>query len=146
ARLLEFPCWLWYGAALVLWVLTFIYTGYDKVYLILSAMAFILGPGLGEGRGEYSAYSVFNRGQRHLLGELRAEQLDAEQRGDQQLAGYADREPDGGGLIELPGTEEEDKPTIRSRDANRPCSCGSGKKAKRCCFDARPPRDSQNLS
>merc|ERR1712039_375423 len=25
-------------------------------------------------------------------------------------------------------------PIVRSRDANRPCSCGSGKKAKKCCF------------
>eukprot|EP00435_Cladocopium_sp_Y103_P045083 s891_g12.t2 len=118
-----------------LWIITFYLTGYDKVYLIFSLMCFIFGPGLGEGHGEYSAYSVFNRGQKHLLGDLRAEQLDAEQRGN-HLAGPTD-----GGLI-APGVEAEDKPVIRSRDANQPCPCGSGKKAKRCCFDSRPrPQD-----
>eukprot|EP00913_Durusdinium_trenchii_P018857 g17720.t1 len=91
-----------------------------EVYLILSMIAFIFGPGLGEGRGEYSAYSIFNKGQKHLLGDLRAEQLDAEQRrhlstrslktaanfatlismavggGDHHLAAFAGREQDGG--------------------------------------------------
>ncbi|CAK8992049.1 unnamed protein product [Durusdinium trenchii] len=138
------PGWVW--SVVAVWLLTFFLTGFDKVYLILSMIAFIFGPGLGEGRGEYSAYSIFNKGQKHLLGDLRAEQLDAEQRGDHHLAAFAGREQDGG-LIDLPGAElAEDQPVIRSRDANQPCPCGSGRKAKRCCFDTRQTRQRSDSS
>merc|ERR1712232_252694 len=67
------------------------------------------------------------------------EQLDAEQRGNQQLHGF---ESDAGGLIDLPEeAAPEDKatvPALRSRDAKRPCPCGSSLKAKKCCFA--PPK------
>merc|ERR1712217_860830 len=70
------------------WALVFRWSGFDQVFLIFSVMALICGPGLGSRVGNQpSAYSIFNRGQRHLLGELRAEQIDAEQRGDHYLAG-----------------------------------------------------------
>eukprot|EP00434_Breviolum_minutum_P015920 symbB.v1.2.014031.t1/scaffold994.1/size146050/7 len=134
-QFLQLPGWIRYNIFVALWVITFYLTSFDKVYLILSLMAFMFGPGLGEGP---EAYSIFNRGQKHLLGDLRAEQLDAEQRGNHQLAGYAGG-PDGG-LIDLVDEDMSDKPVIRSRDANQPCPCGSGKKAKRCCFDTRQPR------
>lgn len=138
----------------VAWVVAFSYSGFDQVFFIFSVMALVLGPGLGHaGASPYSAYSVFNRGQRHLLGDLRAEQLDAEQRGDQCLAGYGEGHGAEGGLIELPpgvlgsagGEEDDAAPLVRSRDANRPCRCGSGLKAKRCCFAPRA-RDSSNTN
>mmetsp|Transcript_15422 Transcript_15422/g.33978 ORF Transcript_15422/g.33978 Transcript_15422/m.33978 type:complete len:201 (+) Transcript_15422:70-672(+) len=129
------------GAIFSLWALTFRLSGFDQVYLILSIFALLFGPGLGSrsARDRYSAYSIFNRGQRHILGDLRAEQLDAEQRGNHHLADYNPAE----GLIEIPDLDDSDgdheRPVVKSRDANRPCPCGSGKKAKRCCF-APPPR------
>ncbi|CAK0806562.1 unnamed protein product [Prorocentrum cordatum] len=142
----------WHGGRYIaagasLWALGLWLTGGDQMYIILTITALIFGPGLARGvrEGEYSAYSVFNPGGRHLLGDLRAEQLDREQRGDQYLAGAA---RDDGGLVDLPqggllaggGSDEEDDdaPLVRSREANKPCQCGSGKKAKRCCFAARP--------
>ena len=132
---------LW-AALFMAWAVSFRCSGFDQVYLIFSMMACIFGPGLSHkvGAGRYSAYSIFNEGGKHLMGDLRAEQLEAEQRGDQYLTGYnaADN------LIAMPedvaGDGDAEVPVIRSRDANRPCPCGSGKKAKRCCFDAKPGR------
>ncbi|CAE7364993.1 hmu, partial [Symbiodinium necroappetens] len=107
AKFLELPPAARYGAAFALWSWTFACTGCDRVYFIVSVMVFIFGPGLArDSSGQYSAYSVFNKGQRHLLGELRAEQLDAEQRGNQSLAGYGQSED--GGLIQLPGADEDE--------------------------------------
>ncbi|CAE8589152.1 unnamed protein product [Polarella glacialis] len=147
ARLDAVPPWSLGMAGFVLWAVSFRYTGFDQVYLIFSVMALMFGPGLARGTtSEYSAYSIFNKGHRHLLGDLRAEQLDAEQRGDQYLARYAGGDDtDQGGLIDLPDSADVDlgegeRPLVRSRDANRPCPCGSGKKAKRCCFAAREKR------
>uniref|UniRef100_A0A7S4VJD9 SAYSvFN domain-containing protein n=1 Tax=Alexandrium monilatum TaxID=311494 RepID=A0A7S4VJD9_9DINO len=128
--------------AFAAWAAGLHYSGFDQMYVIVSVMALIFGPGLSRGAASrYSAYSVFNRGQRHILGDLRPEQIDAEQRGNQYLEG---REGAGEGLIELPegadgeGDEDDDLPVLRSRDANKPCQCGSGKKAKRCCYTRRP--------
>mmetsp|Transcript_19123 Transcript_19123/g.37555 ORF Transcript_19123/g.37555 Transcript_19123/m.37555 type:complete len:206 (-) Transcript_19123:75-692(-) len=124
------------------WAVSFRYSGFDQVYLIFSMLFFILGPGLGHGRGgsRFSAYSVFNEGQRHLLGDLRPEQIDAENRGNIMLERANQEDNAGGGLVDLlEDTDGGETPVVRSRDANRPCQCGSGKKAKRCCF-APPPR------
>jgi len=58
------------------------------MFFIVSLAALIFGPGLSRsGSGEYSAYSIFNEGQKHILGDLRAEQLDA--RGPGELPALA---------------------------------------------------------
>uniref|UniRef100_A0A7S1FEK9 SAYSvFN domain-containing protein n=1 Tax=Noctiluca scintillans TaxID=2966 RepID=A0A7S1FEK9_NOCSC len=123
------------------WALIFRMTGFDQVFFMVSLLLLVCGPGMyhgGASRG-VSAYSIFNRGQQHLLGDLRVEQIEAEQRGDRHLVNYNA----GGGLIELDSLgedsfSEDEVPLVKSRDGNRPCKCGSGKKAKKCCYA--PPR------
>mmetsp|Transcript_63147 Transcript_63147/g.133300 ORF Transcript_63147/g.133300 Transcript_63147/m.133300 type:complete len:193 (+) Transcript_63147:111-689(+) len=127
----------------VLWLYIFRATGGDRMFFIISALAFIFGPGLSRGvaSGEYSAYSIFNGG-RYLLGDLRPEQIEAEQRGLGHLRQNHrdddddDDQPRRGG----DGWGNDDVPMLRSRDANRPCPCGSGQKAKKCCFAPRSKR------
>mmetsp|Transcript_67274 Transcript_67274/g.122728 ORF Transcript_67274/g.122728 Transcript_67274/m.122728 type:complete len:164 (+) Transcript_67274:123-614(+) len=120
----------------VAWVLVFRWSGFDQVFFIVSIMALIFFNLGTRSSDKPSAYSVFNSGSKHLLGDLRAEQIDAEHRGDAHLAAYRDSEQN---LIDLPGAPGgEDPASMRSRDANRPCKCGSGKKSKKCCFAVRP--------
>merc|ERR1719247_2220852 len=122
------------------WAVIFRWSGCDQVFFIVSIMALIFGPGLASRSNGPSAYSIFNPGQQHLRGDLRAEQLDAEQRGDRFLMGHNNADdnvfvPDD---LQVVDTEDRDEPlSVRSRDANRPCSCGSGRKAKKCCFALR---------
>eukprot|EP01066_Platyproteum_vivax_P009012 Platyproteum_vivax@DN3923_c0_g1_i2.p1 len=70
-------------------------------------------------KGGLSAYSIFNPNQRSLLGDTRASQFEP---------GGAERENDGN-LIDLPSVSH----TYSSRNANKPCPCGSGIKTKKCC-------------
>ncbi|XP_026191280.1 uncharacterized protein LOC113146867 [Cyclospora cayetanensis] len=77
---------------------------------------------LGERTGGASAYSVFNRGANYLLGDLRLARI------DQQL-----RHGDGGLEDDAQVVEYRAPIEIRSRDANKRCPCGSGKKLKKCC-------------
>ncbi|PHJ14880.1 hypothetical protein CSUI_011311 [Cystoisospora suis] len=77
--------------------------------------------------GSISAYSVFNRGARHLLGDLRPGDIDRQLRNDPRQ-GEDTLEQD---IIPF---EAGGPPGVhRSRDANKKCSCGSGKKTKKCC-------------
>lgn len=77
---------------------------------------------LGENSGGASAYSVFNRGANYLLGDLRLGRI------DQQLRNAVVANDDDGQVVQYNAPIE-----IRSRDANKPCPCGSGKKLKKCC-------------
>lgn len=65
----------------ILWCIgwaTFIYAGFGSLFVIISLTASIfLNLGTRQ-EGEMSAYSVFNRGYKQLLGTLTAEQFDAE--------------------------------------------------------------------
>jgi len=100
-------------------------------FLILSIIAgmFI---NLGSRQGYLSAYSIFNPNQRSLLGDLRAEQLEAELRKGQ---GASIEAADDSNLIDLPQQHVAcgELPARMSKAANKPCPCGSGKKYKRCC-------------
>ncbi|CBZ50393.1 conserved hypothetical protein [Neospora caninum Liverpool] len=78
----------------------------------------------GEG---ISAYSVFNRGVRHLLGDLRPADIDRQLRN----AGPDGDESDGDNLVVIDDARAAG--VHRSRDANKKCPCGSGKKTKKCC-------------
>lgn len=77
---------------------------------------------LGERSGGASAYSVFNRGANYLLGDLRLGRI------DQQLRNADAAVEDDGQVVQFNAPVE-----IRSRDANKKCPCGSGKKLKKCC-------------
>ncbi|CDJ37789.1 hypothetical protein, conserved [Eimeria tenella] len=81
---------------------------------------FLIFWNLGEGGGGASAYSVFNRGANYLLGDLRLQRI------DQQLRNAdAAVEDDGNVVAYRPPVE------LRSRDANKKCPCGSGRKLKK---------------
>lgn len=99
----------------------------SQIYVIFSGIFFIfvsLGARRDEDAG--SAYSVFNRGARHLLGDLRGDQIDREHRGVAHLNG-------GENLAGFGGEMDDAREGPRSKDVNKPCPCGSGKKLKKCC-------------
>ena len=83
-------------AFLEFWRITY----FDKIVLALGIL-FVIFWNLrdGDGRhGEASAYSVFNRGGQHLAGEFRAEQFEAQlrgQRGQVQTNEYTGPELEG---------------------------------------------------
>ncbi|CAD7967789.1 unnamed protein product [Amoebophrya sp. A25] len=116
----------------------------SQIYVILSGICFIfLSLGARQDDDGVSAYSIFNRGARHVLGDLRGDQVDREHRGIAHMRGQeggGGRQGDrgGGGLQEggddLGGLNLRQQ--MRSRDANKPCPCGSGKKLKKCCGQA----------
>eukprot|EP00929_Paragymnodinium_shiwhaense_P038506 TRINITY_DN20335_c0_g1_i1.p1 TRINITY_DN20335_c0_g1~~TRINITY_DN20335_c0_g1_i1.p1 ORF type:complete len:219 (-),score=60.60 TRINITY_DN20335_c0_g1_i1:344-1000(-) len=132
----------------VVWLYALWWSGFNQLFFMVSVFAFIWGPGLSRGKKSgLSAYSVFNPGQARLLGETSAEEIDAQQRGfinfpHQEAAADDDNDRDGN------DSDEEGKQgsTLRSRDANRPCRCGSGKKAKKCCFAVRSRAEAEGSS
>ncbi|KAF8821279.1 hypothetical protein IE077_002209 [Cardiosporidium cionae] len=108
----------------VLWIIAVKILG--KIFFILSLIVSIF-INLSSRVDGYSAYSVFNPQLRHLLGDLRADQVDQEMRGGFTLqANNNEDEP----FVDLP---EVEMAKHISRRANKPCDCGSGKKFKRCC-------------
>lgn len=88
----------------------------------------------GESKSGYSAYSVFNKGFRRLLGEAQPEQVEQQLRGG--VRGYEADSQDRGPAIDLTN--------FPSKFINRPCPCGSGLKAKKCHASKKPP-DSRQL-
>eukprot|EP00921_Rhytidocystis_pertsovi_P019523 GHVQ01030970.1.p1 GENE.GHVQ01030970.1~~GHVQ01030970.1.p1 ORF type:complete len:145 (+),score=28.43 GHVQ01030970.1:250-684(+) len=115
---------------------------FGQVGLILSMIVGIfcnLGSSSGEG---LSAYSVFNRNQEGLMGDLRAEDVDSQLRHESQPHirhhptddDEEDDDEDGHGCVAWPRHQQESSVTVRStRGANKPCICGSGLKTKKCC-------------
>jgi hypothetical protein len=83
----------------------------------------------GESKSGYSAYSVFNKGFRRLLGEAQPEQVEQQLRGG--VRGYEADSQDAGPAIDLTN--------FPSKFINRPCPCGSGLKAKKCHASKKPP-------
>lgn len=106
----------------------------NQIYVILSGIAFLFLSlsARAENDDGPSAYSVFNRGAQYLMGDLRADQIDREHRGIAHLQGGGG----GGGGMEMNG-DFDVGPGMRGRDANKPCTCGSGKKFKKCCGKGR---------
>lgn len=110
-------------------------------YVFVTALIFMLTNLGTRKKGELSAYSVFNKGGKKLMGTLDATQIDPRYRGGrgQQAAGdnnYA-------GLRDADDGDEDfdDEPELQntklnkiSKMNNQPCYCGSGKKFKKCCY------------
>lgn len=110
------------AACLTGWLYLAWLTRLDRVFIILSVFLGIYF-NLGSRRpGSFSAYNIFNKGFVHLLGDLRAEQIDAELRNQVALPRQ---------VVEEEKREVEN--TVSSRDANKLCSCGSNRKWKKCC-------------
>eukprot|EP00298_Acanthocystis_sp_HF-20_P012807 c20066_g3_i1.p1 GENE.c20066_g3_i1~~c20066_g3_i1.p1 ORF type:complete len:175 (-),score=63.56 c20066_g3_i1:2-526(-) len=131
-----FICWLvlWYGFSR--WEVGTLF--------LIGSMFFFIWFTLGERSSGLSAYSVFNKGQKKLLGDKDMNQWENEIRG-------IDRRGGGGGGnhdYENESSSENDSRQQRRRPVlnrkgkknetnrlkrNDPCVCGSGLKYKKCC-------------
>ena len=123
------------GVALLLAV----YFEIGSVFAILFAM-YLIFSNLGQGRGEgsSSAYAVFNDGQQALPGTIDASQYDSALRSGNTAMSVSNNNTSGSvASLAAQVAGDELVPLIRgpgrSRLANRPCPCGSGKKYKKCC-------------
>ena len=109
-------------ACVLVWLGIAWLTRLDRVFIIVSVLLGIYF-NLGSRRvGSFSAYNIFNKGFVHLLGDLRAEQIDAELRNQVAVPRRVEE-------------EEKKKPieSVSSRDVNKLCACGSNRKWKKCC-------------
>jgi hypothetical protein len=101
-------------------LLLVIFSRFDAAVISVALLVVVFSNlGSGESSSPYSAYSIFNKGCRYLLGEARADQLDKQIRG-------------GGGSVTRQEESSLDFLNIPSKYINRPCPCGSGLKAKKC--------------
>ena len=105
----------------VLIVVVTVYSGFDPAVISIGIIITIFC-NLGSSSSGVSAYSVFNKGCRYLLGDSRAEDVDRQLRGGAGISpGPRDRP-----IVQADFTD------IPSKYINRPCPCGSGLKAKKC--------------
>lgn len=96
----------------------------SEVYFIVSSIIFIFC-NLGTRQGGPSAYSVFNKDFKQLLGNLNASELEK-----QFTHRDSKTKPD---YVEYTETvRAPSNPRLR----NKPCPCGSGLKHKKCCLNA----------
>ena len=103
-----------------------VYARFDSAVISIAVLVAIFN-NLGQrSPSSVSAYSIFNRGFKHLLGDIQPDAIDRQLRG--------------GGAGGLNVQEEVPEPTqgnnaanFPSKYINRPCPCGSGLKAKKCC-------------
>jgi hypothetical protein len=98
------------------------------LYVCLTLLLFIF-TNLASSSSGPSAYSIFNKNCRSLLGATDAAALDAQFR--HKLHEEDKEEP--------PPSQQEVKRDGRSR--NKACPCGSGLKLKKCCWDAKTEED-----
>jgi hypothetical protein len=97
-----------------------VYSRFDTA-VISVALIILVFSNLGTSTSPYSAYSIFNKGCRYLLGEARADDF------DRQLRNGPSNMPE-----KASSGESEGFLNIPSKYINRPCPCGSGLKAKKC--------------
>ena len=117
--------WLTHASLLAL----IVYSRFDTAVISIAIIVAIFS-NLGSGSSPYSAYSIFNKGCRYLLGDVRPYEIDRQIRGGQGMAQGQQVVQDRELLINFP-----------SKYINRPCPCGSGQKAKKCCAANRPTSD-----
>lgn len=107
-----------------LWLCLAWFTRLDRVFVIISILVAIFA-NLGQRKaGQHSAYNVFNRGFRRLLSDLSGAQIEAEMRNKRVTNA-------GAGIVGL--SDDEEPVSFSSKEGNRTCGCGSGKKVKKCC-------------
>lgn len=100
-------------------------TKFDAVMISVAIIvAIFLNLGNSSSSSSYSAYSIFNKGCQHLLGDARADAIDRQIRGAHRHVAVAENSRGHESAIEMTD--------IPSKYANRPCPCGSGLKAKKC--------------
>jgi len=105
---------------------------FGSIYFVLSAILAIFNNLSNDATNtnaanRLSAYSVFNPGARRIAGSLNPEQMENEIRHRQG--------PRSSGIdLDLTeGTPAREHYQRKSKAANQPCVCGSGKKYKNCC-------------
>ena len=125
--------WLRFTCKTLLWV-GLLYLSYRvefvPVFLIASGFYFMFTNLDTSGKtGRVSAYSVFNKDGYKMPGTLEAGSIDAQMRGRRRARGAAAQ-----GRLRVDGMIDPDKvPKRKSKFANKPCPCESGKKYKNCC-------------
>jgi hypothetical protein len=102
----------------------FIRIEFGSIYLIVSALIAIF-TNLSSGddsksASKLSAYSVFNRGATRIAGSMDAESFDREVRHQPRASEALD--------LDLGDSEKKEHYQRKSKAANQPCVCGSGKK------------------
>lgn len=112
---------IWHIATHVVLFVSIWISNFDSAVISIAIIVAIFC-NLGESSGEgVSAYSVFNKGFRRLIGDTRADEIDKQLRGTTQSRSNSKDQT----VTERLG--------IPSKFMNRPCICGSGLKAKKCC-------------
>lgn len=110
-----------YWVVHVFFLFAVIYSKFDTAVISVVIIAAIFS-NLGQSsNSEHSAYSIFNKGCRYLLGEARPQDVDKQMRGGHDAPIH--EEPSGYEGLSVP-----------SKFANKPCICGSGLKGKKCCM------------
>ena len=128
-----------YWAIHVVLVCVVVYSRFDSAMISVAVLIAIFN-NLGQRSAtSVSAYSIFNRGFRHLLGDIQPEAIDRQLRGavdsEQNMSEPAEQKFGGDKILNFP-----------SKYINRPCPCGSGLKAKKCCAAQPKPRGNNNAS
>jgi len=82
-------------------------------------------------KNKISAYSAFNKDGRRIAGTLDPKQFENELRHRREQAKLHDEEEETEDQEEETGLKEHYR--RKSKAANKPCICGSGKKYKHCC-------------
>ena len=108
-----------------------IYSRFDAAVISITIIIAIFS-NLGTSTSGVSAYSIFNKGCQYLLGDSRPDAIDRQLRGNQNNAGPNQE-------ISISPNRHLEYP---SKFINKPCSCGSGIKAKKCCA-AKPKKIQQ---
>jgi len=110
------------GLALVV-----LYSRFDSAVISVAVLIAIFSNLGTRSSSSFSAYSIFNRGFQHLLGDIQPDAIDRQLRGG---GGHDDSQPSQREQDNLPRNPALNFP---SKYINRPCPCGSGLKAKKCC-------------
>ena len=83
-------------------------------------------------KGQLSAYSVFNKGQKKILGDVSMQEIDAQFGLKSNFNNNSS--DDDNDLNEDALILQNTKLNKISKMNNKPCYCGSNKKFKKCCY------------
>ncbi len=115
----------WYWILHMILVAAMVYTRFDSAVVSVAVLIAIFS-NLGQrSASSVSAYSIFNRGFQHLLGDIQPDAIDRQLRGG-GAAGPNEHHNE-------PTNMDNKFSNFPSKYINRPCPCGSGLKAKKCC-------------
>jgi hypothetical protein len=126
----------WVGVVWVVGLALTIALEFGMVYVMISAIVLIfMNLRTDDSQDGVSGYSVFNRGGRRLAGEYDPREYDAHMRRGAQFMPAAGQEDEKDKNILKVDEVIKERAVLsrKSKNANAPCPCGSGKKYKKCC-------------